>query len=83
MRVGVNPITAKRAGRRYSLEVGGFSQYVVIEDAGLNYNLYLFDDHVTPEEAVLMEPMSVGFHGAFSVKPKKGENIVVLGTFLQ
>lgn len=79
MRVGVNPITAKRAGRRYSLEVGGFSQYVVIEDAGLNYNLYLFDDHVTPEEAVLMEPMSVGFHGAFSVKPKKGENIVVLG----
>lgn len=42
MRVGVNPVTAKRAGRRYSLEVGGFSQYVVIEDAALHYNLYLY-----------------------------------------
>lgn len=79
MRVGVNPITAKRAGRRYSLEVGGFSQYVLVEDAALNYNLYPFDDSVTPEEAVLMEPMSVGFHGAFSVKPQIGEHIVVLG----
>lgn len=77
--VGVNPITAKRAGRRYSLEVGGFSQYVVIEDAKLYYNLYPFADGVTPEEAVLMEPMSVGFHGAFSVAPQVGERIVVLG----
>lgn len=79
MRVGVNPITAKRVGRRLSLEVGGFSQYVLIEDAALNYNLYEMNEHVMPEEAVLMEPMSVGFHGAFSVKPKQGENIVVLG----
>lgn len=79
MRVGVNPITAKRAGRRYSLEVGAFSQYVLIEDATLNYNLYEFADSVSAEEAVLMEPMSVGFHGAFSVEPKPGEKIVVLG----
>ncbi|MFC5470987.1 zinc-binding dehydrogenase [Cohnella suwonensis] len=79
MRVGINPITAKRAGRRYSLEIGGFSQYVAIEDAALNYNLYPMNDSVTPEAAVLMEPMSVGFHGAFSVSPQAGENIVVLG----
>ncbi|WP_249923506.1 zinc-dependent alcohol dehydrogenase [Paenibacillus odorifer] len=79
MRVGVNPITAKRAGRRYSLEVGAFSQYVLIEDAALNYNLYEFNDSVSATEAVLMEPMSVGFHGAFSVQPKQGEKIVILG----
>jgi 2-desacetyl-2-hydroxyethyl bacteriochlorophyllide A dehydrogenase len=79
MRVAVNPITAKRAGRRYSLEVGGFSQYVLIEEAALNYNLYEIADGVTPEEAALMEPMSVGFHGAFSIKPQFNENIVVLG----
>ena len=79
MRVGVNPITAKRAGRRYSLEVGGFSQYVLIEDAKLDYNLYVFGNEITPEEGVLMEPMSVGFHGAFSIEPKADENIVVLG----
>lgn len=79
LKVGVNPITAKRAGRRYSLEVGAFSQYIVIEDAAIHYNLYPFAKDVNPYEAVLMEPMSVGFHGAFSVKPKAGEKIVVLG----
>ncbi|WP_238327409.1 zinc-dependent alcohol dehydrogenase [Paenibacillus gorillae] len=79
MRVGVNPITATRAGKFFSLEVGGFSQYVRIEDAELDYNLYLFSDEVTPEEAALMEPMSVGFHGAFAANPKPGEHIVVLG----
>jgi Threonine dehydrogenase and related Zn-dependent dehydrogenases len=79
MRVGVNPITGKRAGRYYSLEIGGFSQYVAIEDAALNYNLYEFSEGVRAEEAVLMEPMSVGFHGAFSTNPQPHENIVVLG----
>ncbi|OCA80755.1 zinc-binding dehydrogenase [Pradoshia sp. D12] len=79
MRVGVNPITAKRVGKALSCEAGGFSQFVVIEDAALNHNLYTFSDEVTPEEAALMEPMSVGFHGAFSTNPKPGEHIVVLG----
>ena len=79
MRVAVNPITAKRVGKALSCEAGGFSQYVVIEDAALNYNLYTFSDNVTPEEATLMEPMAVGFHGAFSTNPKPGEHIVILG----
>lgn len=79
LKVGVNPITAKKAGRRYSLEVGAFSQFIVIEDAAIHYNLYPFKEDVNPYEAVLMEPMSVGFHGAFSVKPQAGEKIVVLG----
>lgn len=79
MFVAVNPITAKRAGRRYSLEAGGFSQYAVIEDAKMNHNLYPLSNNVTPEEGALVEPMSVGCHGAFSVKPQAGENIVILG----
>ncbi|MER2125495.1 zinc-binding dehydrogenase [Solibacillus sp.] len=79
MFVAVNPITAKRAGRRFCLEVGGFSQYVLIEDAKKNHNLYPLNDDVTPEEGALVEPMSVGCHGAFSVMPQVGENIVILG----
>ena len=79
MFVAVNPITAKRAGRRYSLEAGGFSRYVLIEDAKKHHNLYPLNDDVTPEEGALVEPMSVGCHGAFSVKPQVGENIVILG----
>lgn len=79
MFVAVNPVTAKRAGRRFSLEVGGFSQYILIEDAKKNHNLYPLNDDVTPEEGALVEPMSVGCHGAFSVKPQVGENVVILG----
>lgn len=79
MFVAVNPITAKRAGRRYCLEVGGFSQYVLIEDAAVNHNLFILNADVTPEEGALVEPMSVGCHGAFSVKPQSHENIVILG----
>lgn len=79
MRVAVNPITAKRAGRRYSLMAGGFSQYVLIEDASLNHNLFPLGEGVTAEEGALVEPMSVGCHGAFSIDPKPGEKIVILG----
>ncbi|WP_411348682.1 zinc-dependent alcohol dehydrogenase [Paenibacillus sp. WLX2291] len=79
MRVGINPITAKKAGRFKSLECSGFSEYVLVEDAVLDYNLYAFEADVSPEAAVLMEPMSVGRHGAFSVEPKPDEHIVVLG----
>lgn len=79
MIVSVNPITAKRAGRRYSLECGGFSQYIVIEDAKLNYNLYEMNPDIPLETSALMEPMSVGRHGAFSTHPKKTDKVVILG----
>ncbi|MDO3412626.1 alcohol dehydrogenase catalytic domain-containing protein [Saccharibacillus sp. CPCC 101409] len=79
LRVGINPITAKRAGRRKSLECSGFSQYVLVEDAELDRNLYVFPDDVPLEAAALLEPMSVGRHGAFSANPQPGEHIVVLG----
>ncbi len=77
--VGINPITAKKVGRRKSLECSGFSQYVVVEEAALNHNLYAFAPDVPLEAAALLEPMSVGRHGAFSVDPKPGEHIVILG----
>lgn len=79
MRVGINPITAKRVGRRKSLECSGFSQYVLIEDAALNYNLYEMDPNTQLETAVLMEPVSVGRHGAFRVNPQQADKVVVLG----
>ncbi|WP_315795780.1 zinc-dependent alcohol dehydrogenase [Paenibacillus sp. BIC5C1] len=79
MRVGINPITAKKAGRRKSLECSGFSQYVLIEDAELDYNLYQMDKTVSAEVASLIEPMSVGRHGAFSANPETEDHIVVMG----
>ncbi|MEC0184856.1 zinc-binding dehydrogenase [Paenibacillus peoriae] len=79
MRVGINPITAKKVGRRLSLECSGFSQYVLVEDAELNHNLYEIDKSVPLEVASLLEPMAVGRHGAFSANPQPTDNIVVLG----
>lgn len=79
MHVAVNPITAKLVGREFALEVGGFSQYILIEEAAINYNLFILEKDVTAEEGALVEPMSVGAHGAFSVNPKPGEKVVVLG----
>ncbi|WP_337101185.1 zinc-dependent alcohol dehydrogenase [Paenibacillus sp. YIM B09110] len=79
MHVGINPITAKKVGRYKSLECSGFSQYVVVEDAALDYNLYAMADSIPLEVAALMEPMSVGRHGAFSANPVPSDNIVVLG----
>lgn len=79
MRVGINPITAKKVGRRKSLECSGFSQYVLVEEAELNYNLYEIDKSVPLEVASLIEPMSVGRHGAFSANPQPEDRIVVMG----
>lgn len=79
MRVGINPITAKKVGRRKSLECSGFSQYVLVEEAKLDYNLYEIDPSVPAEVASLIEPMSVGRHGAFSADPKPEDRIVVMG----
>ncbi len=79
MIVGINPITAKRTGRRYSLECGAFSQYMVVEDARLNYNIFEIKPEVPLETAALMEPMSVGRHGAFRTNPKPTDKVVVLG----
>jgi 2-desacetyl-2-hydroxyethyl bacteriochlorophyllide A dehydrogenase len=79
MIAAVNPITAKRVGRRESLQCGAFSQFIVIEDAALDYNLYEINRDVPPEIAALVEPMSVGRHGAFRSGPQKNDHVVILG----
>lgn len=79
MHVFVNPITAKKTGAAKSIAGGGFSQFVLIEDAQLNYNIYEIDKKVPLEAAVLVEPMSVGTHGANVLQPELEDRIVVFG----
>lgn len=79
MRVGVNPITARKGGKMASCEFGGFSEYSLVEDAQLNYNLYAVPEQMSSAATALIEPLSVGRHGAFSINPQPDENIVVLG----
>ena len=59
--------------------LGGFSEYVVIEKAQLNHNLYLVDGAITDIEGSLIEPFTVGFRSANMIDPKPGENALVYG----
>ncbi len=79
MRVTVNPMTATRAGRRNACMVGGFSQYVLVEDAAIDYNIYPLPDHLTFEDGALVEPASVSMHGVNTAQPKQDDRVLILG----
>lgn len=79
MRVTVNPMTATRLGRRNSCMVGGFSQYVLVEDAALDYNVYCLPDHLTFEDGALVEPASVGMHGVNTARPNLDDQVLIVG----
>lgn len=48
----------KRAGT-----IGGFSEYILIPDAGRNHSLYAVDDRISDRLACLIEPFTVGCRG--------------------
>lgn len=79
MRVTANPMTATRIGRRNACMIGGFSQYVLVEDAAIGYNVYPLPDHLTFEDGALVEPASVGMHGVNTAQPKPDDQVLILG----
>lgn len=78
-RVWVNPTTCKKFGKGVSCMAGGFSEYVVVEDAKIDYNLYMLPETVSLEEAALIEPFCVGTHGKNAPGVKPGDNVVIYG----
>lgn len=79
MRVITNPMTSTRGGRRNACMVGGFAEYVLIEDAAIDYNVYPLPDHLTLEDGALVEPGSVGMHGVNTAEPKLDDQVLILG----
>lgn len=79
MRVTVNPMTATRIGRRNACMIGGFSQYVLVEDAAIDYNIYPLPANLTFEDGALVEPASVGMHGANTARPNPDDQVLILG----
>ncbi len=77
--VFVEPNNSQPGGLPAACMTGGFSEYVRVYNAKVGYNLYLLGDNANLDEAVIIEPMSVGFHAAFLHPPKETDNIVVLG----
>ena len=77
--VFVEPTCAKKAGIYVADMCGGFSEYVNVEDAKLNHNIYVWNKDVNLDEAVLAEPLAVGTNGVIMQEPGLDEKVVVLG----
>ncbi len=77
--VFIDPMKASRLGSFKADMTGGFSEYVRVEDAALNVNLYILDKNVDLDTAALIEPVSVGTQGATWMNPYVDQNVVVLG----
>lgn len=78
-RVFVNPTLCKRNGMLGCDIAGAFSEYMVVEDAAYGYNLFPLADDVSFDDAVLIEPLSVGTHGKNRIDVKPNENVVIYG----
>lgn len=64
----------KRAGT-----IGGFSEYILIPQAGRNVSLYPVSEQIPDRLACLIEPFTVGCRAARRSQPKAGEKAVVFG----
>lgn len=77
--VWVDPMRARRVGKLATDVCGTFAEYVLVENARQDHNLYLLDPKVDLDAAALIEPLAVGTQGALALDPKPEENVVVLG----
>ena len=78
MRVFVNPNT-RTPDPAAACMAAAFSQYVLVQNAKLDYNLYIIPDSLSYDDAVLIEPFSVGTHGKNTPQAKPEDNVVIYG----
>jgi len=79
MRVTVNPMTATSGGMMMACMVGGFSEYMKVEEAAIGYNIYPLPDGLTYDDGSLTEPFSVGMGGVNTVEPQTTDRALILG----
>lgn len=76
--VFVNPSLAKGSTSQLAM-AGGLSQYNLIQDARLNWNVFKLPKSLSFDRAVVTEPYAVGIHGKNLLHPQAGQNFVVFG----
>lgn len=76
--VFINPSIAKAKPGMLAM-AGGLSQYDLIQNAKLNWNVFELDKSLSWDRASVIEPYSVGIHGKNLVDPKPTKNYVILG----
>ena len=79
LRVTVNPMTATEAGIMQACMVGGFSEYMKVEDAAIGYNIFPLPDELTFDDGSLVEPFSVGMHGVNTSEVQTTDRALILG----
>ena len=77
-RVFVNPNTAVEHPWDSDM-AGAFSQYVCIRNARLEHNVFMLPDSLSFDDAVLIEPFSVGTHGKNRPGIKPEQNVLIYG----
>nr|WP_092068965.1 alcohol dehydrogenase catalytic domain-containing protein [Dendrosporobacter quercicolus]NSL47294.1 alcohol dehydrogenase catalytic domain-containing protein [Dendrosporobacter quercicolus DSM 1736]SDL84131.1 2-desacetyl-2-hydroxyethyl bacteriochlorophyllide A dehydrogenase [Dendrosporobacter quercicolus] len=77
-RVFVNPMTCT-PDPSASDRAGAFSQFVLVQYARLNDNIYPLPDALSFDDAVLIEPFSVGTHGKNIPQTKPENHVVIYG----
>lgn len=76
--VFINPSLAKGSTSKLAM-AGGLSQYNLVQNAKLNWNVFELPKDLSFDRAVVTEPYAVGIHGKNIVNPKPGQKFVVLG----
>jgi len=77
-RVFVNP-TTRTLNPSEACMASAFSQYVLVQNAKLEYNLYILPDTLSYDDAILIEPFSVGTHGKNTPQAKPEDNVIIYG----
>jgi threonine dehydrogenase-like Zn-dependent dehydrogenase len=77
-RVWLHPIHTMKGGR-YSCQMGGFSEYILVPDAEVGVQAWPLADSISWDEASLIEPFGVGTRGKNRPGAKPGDNVVVYG----
>jgi len=77
--VFVEPTRAHKAGKIEADVLGTFGEYILVQDAVKNDNIYVVKPDTDLDLAALIEPLAVGTQGALCTNPKPEDNVVVLG----
>ena len=79
MRVTINPMLARSAGYMEAVKVGGFGEYVKIENAAFGTNLFALSESISDLDAAAIEPAVTGFHLARAGEPKPSAKVAIFG----
>lgn len=77
--VFVEPMKAHLAGKIEADVLGTFGEYILVQNAKRDYNVFVLKPDVDLDLAAIVEPLAVGTQGALCTNPQPEDNVVVLG----